>query len=69
MNTFPKMLKFLRKKHGLKAEDFATIGISRSMIFAYEKGTSKPSLEKVLAIAEYFKVSIDYLVGRNLKNI
>lgn len=30
----------------------------------YEAGTREPSIEKLIALADYFGVSIDYLVGR-----
>lgn len=30
----------------------------------YEKGTSEPNLENLVKIADYFDVSVDYLLGR-----
>ena len=39
-------------------------GISDSMIARWKSGERSPSLENLLAIADYFDVSIDYLLGR-----
>ena len=39
-------------------------GISDSMIARWKSGERSPSLENLLAIAGYFDVSIDYLLGR-----
>ena len=39
-------------------------GISLSAILAYEEGTQQPKMDSLVKIAEYFKVSADYLTGR-----
>ncbi|WP_312335765.1 helix-turn-helix domain-containing protein [Anaerospora hongkongensis] len=62
--VFATRLKELRTKHGLKAEEFVNVGISRRMIFNYEAGESSPTLEKLEALANVFDVSLDYLCGR-----
>lgn len=38
-------------------------GVDRNFVFNLSKGC-KPSIDKISAIAEYFNVSIDFLVGR-----
>lgn len=40
--------------------DFDAQEISR-----YERGVVSPSLQRLITIADYFDVSIDYLVGRS----
>lgn len=40
--------------------DFDAQEISR-----YERGVVSPSLKRLITIADYFDVSIDYLVGRS----
>jgi transcriptional regulator with XRE-family HTH domain len=68
MSSFGERLRSLRKLHNLKAEELAEIvGVKRRIIFMYEKNDSKPSYDVLIALADYFKVSLDYLVGRSDK--
>lgn len=41
------------------------IGVSRPAVSQFANGSNLPSIEKLAAIADYFDVSIDYLVGRS----
>lgn len=41
------------------------IGVGRTSISHYEDGNYAPSLETLIKLADYFNVSIDYLVGRS----
>jgi transcriptional regulator with XRE-family HTH domain len=41
------------------------IGVSRPAISQFASGSNLPSIEKLVAIADHFDVSIDYLVGRS----
>ena len=41
------------------------IGVSRPAASQFANGSNLPSIEKLAAIADYFDVSIDYLVGRS----
>lgn len=64
--TFGERLKYLRKKEKLRADDIAAwIGVTRRSIFLYEKNEAKPSYEILTALADFFFVSIDYLIGRS----
>ncbi|WP_371377446.1 helix-turn-helix domain-containing protein [Sporomusa aerivorans] len=66
MPSFGERLSHLRKSRKLKAEDLAdAVGVKRRIIFMYEKNESKPSFEVLISFAEYFDVSLDYLVGRS----
>jgi transcriptional regulator with XRE-family HTH domain len=66
MPTFGDRLNFLRKSKNIKAEDLAAaVGLKRRIIFLYEKNETKPSFDILLALADYFNVSLDYLVGRS----
>ncbi|WP_418627235.1 helix-turn-helix domain-containing protein [Anaerosinus sp.] len=64
MSLFASRLKELRTHAKLRAEDLSELGISRRMVFMYEKDESSPTLEKVIALADFFGVSLDYLAGR-----
>lgn len=65
METFSKNLKFLREDKGLNQSELAKkIGLRQSHISSWELNTSDPSLYNISLIADYFNVSIDYLIGR-----
>lgn len=54
----------LRNKRNLSQQALAKdLKVSRSSVNAWEMGISIPSVKKIITIAEYFHVSIDYLLG------
>lgn len=58
-------LKFLRKEKGFTQEKTANfLKISRVAYNTYELGTRQPDPQMLLKIADYFNVSVDYLLGR-----
>jgi len=65
---FPTRLKQLRELHGVSQGDLANCcGIKRQQISNYELGQCKPSLDIAEKIADYFDVSLDYLLCRSKK--
>lgn len=59
-------LKQLREQKRLNQDGLAMkINVSQSTISAYEVGERTPDLETLITIANFFDVSIDYLVGRS----
>ena len=55
----------LRERKGISQADLARqIHVSRSSISEYEKGITQPSMAVLLLLADYFEVSLDYLLGR-----
>lgn len=61
---FCKKIIELRKQSGISQEAAAeAIGISSSALSSYESGMRKPKYEKVEKIADYYGVSVDYLLG------
>ncbi len=58
-------LKELRDEKKLSQEEVAkAIGTSQTNIGRWEKGLNEPSSGFVIKLANYFEVSIDYLLGR-----
>ena len=54
----------LRKDAGLTQDDLAAIlNINKHSISSYERDKSEPPDEVKIAIAQYFDVSVDYLIG------
>ena len=65
MSYFTHICKELRLEAGLTQQELAPkIGISSSAIGMLEKGYREPTGSTLLAYANYFDVSIDYLMGR-----
>ena len=62
--SFPERLKSLRKCRNLTQKQVAE-GINMSQIAyqKYEYATRAPAYHKLVALADFFGVSIDYLVG------
>lgn len=59
-------LRDLRIKRGLSQADVAReLGISRQSYNFYENGKRDPDTAMVKALAEFFGVSTDYLLGRD----
>lgn len=59
-------LKELRLKRKISQTDLAKhFNIARSTLSQYESNTRTPSDEMKLKFAEYYNVSIDYLLGNN----
>ncbi|GHV34597.1 hypothetical protein FACS1894187_05500 [Synergistales bacterium] len=63
---FVAKLKQLRESTGLSMHDFAEkLAIDTDHYLYWEAGFSHPTIDGLIAIADYFNVSIDYLVGRS----
>lgn len=63
--TFADRLKMLREKHGWTQQDLADkLNIARNTIAGYETKGKIPREETLIAIANLFNTSIDYLLGR-----
>lgn len=59
-------LEDLRVDHDLTQQQVADIlGCQREVYRRYEKGTRTIPVEFLIQLAEYYHVSIDYLVGRS----
>lgn len=59
-------IKLLREKLGLKQEDLAKkLSVSPSAIGMYERNLREPNNELILKIANFFNVSVDYLLGKS----
>lgn len=62
----PIRLKDLREKAGLKQTQMADMmGVVDRQYQRYERGEGEPKLAGWLFLADFFNVSLDYLVGRS----
>ena len=65
MERFGERLKELRQDRNLSQVELALqIGVGKSIISLWEKNECEPTLSKLIALSEYFGVTIDYLAGK-----
>ncbi len=64
MNKFAERLKELRIEKGLTQKQLADeLQISQAIISLYEKNVRTPTIDVVITLCTFFKVSADYLIG------
>lgn len=62
---FNEILEELRKEKRITQRELAAkLGIARTTYSGYENGTRQPDQRTLNKIADYFGVSVDYLLGR-----
>lgn len=68
--NFPKNLRYLRKKCGLKQDDMlGYLRITRSTWSNYEIGFTHPKLIEIINISKFFGITLDQLVMQDLETI
>ena len=66
MAVFPDRLRQLRMFRDVtQAQLAAAVGITDRACRRYESGENEPTLSVLQAIADFFDVSVDYLMGRD----
>ena len=64
--SFPERLADLRKSNSVTQKQLAAeTGISEIGIRSYEGRRRQPTADKLISLADFFNVSLDYLVGRS----
>ena len=64
MNDLLTIIKSLCEKKGISIRKLETeLGFAHGTIGVWDK--SRPSVDRASAVADYFGVSLDYLLGRN----
>ncbi|MGN1213245.1 MAG: helix-turn-helix domain-containing protein [Christensenellales bacterium] len=60
-----KNLKELRNQFGLTQKEIANkLGVAYQTYQAYELGTNIPTIKRLIFLADFYDVSLDYLVNR-----
>lgn len=58
-------LKEIRKAKGISQLKLATdLNTNQNTISRYETGEREPGIAELIRIADYFNISVDYLLGR-----
>lgn len=62
---FPKFLKSARTEAGrTQAAVAQAVGVAQASYADWENGKTEPALAHIIKLADYFGVTVDYLVGR-----
>lgn len=65
MASFKEMLKYLRVRDNLSQAELADkLGVAKSTISMYEVGKREPDFETLEAIADFFNVDMNFLLGK-----
>ncbi|GGA05022.1 hypothetical protein GCM10008018_58740 [Paenibacillus marchantiophytorum] len=63
---FGKRLAELRNNKGISQYELAArMKLSRGQLANYEQGTREPDFNTLIALADFFEVSLDSFIGRN----
>ena len=66
MASFKEMLKYLRVRDNLSQAELADkLGVAKSTIIMYEVGKREPDFETLEAIADFFNVDMNFLLGKD----
>ena len=69
-NTFGERLRDLRKEKTLLQSEFGELfGLSPSAIGSYERNLREPQYSHLVQFADYFKVSLDFLLCRTTERL
>lgn len=64
-DSFPRIITLLRKERGISQKMAAQeLGISQALLSHYEKGIRECGLDFLTRTADFYGVSVDYLLGR-----
>lgn len=64
MNLSERLVALKQSRDLLQKSIANDIGVSLRAYQYYERGEREPNVSVLIALADYFNVSIDYLVGR-----
>ncbi|ANU22537.1 helix-turn-helix domain-containing protein [Planococcus donghaensis] len=66
MERIGQKIKELREEHQLSVDELASnLGIAKSVVWGYESAKKQVSVSHLQLIADYFKVTVDYILERN----
>lgn len=70
IHLFGDRLKELRKNNNLTQDDIAKMfNVTKNAVYSWEVNKTQPSMEIIVALAKYFNVTTDYLLGLNKNDI
>lgn len=68
--TLHENIKELRLRYGMNQVEFAeVIGVTKQCVSNWENDNVMPSIEMLIKLSDFFKVSTDYLLGRETDKV
>ena len=67
MKQYQRLRELREKKRKTQAEIGAMLGMKQPQYFRYEKGYRDIPTDVLIALADYYEVSVDYILGRTDK--
>lgn len=64
MSFAERLVEIRTSRHLTQKQVYESVGMSALGYQRYEYGDREPAYKKLIALADFFDVSIDYLVGR-----
>ena len=65
MTLGDRLAELKQSRNKLQKDIASSVGLSLRTYQRYEHGERQPTADILIALADYFDVSIDYLVGRS----
>jgi len=63
-NCLGKNIKTLRLEYGLSQKKLGEkLGVCNQTVSFWENGQREPDIDSLIALAKFFEVTVDYLVG------
>lgn len=69
MDTIEKIDILIINSNRSASSIFKELQIPHNALTEWKKGKAKPSVDALVKIADYFNVSLDYLVGREIEKL
>ena len=67
--SLPENIRAQRKSRGLTQEQFAEVmGVTTGAVYKWESGLSVPELDLIVEMADFFDLSVDALLGYQMKD-
>lgn len=64
-DRFAVNLRALRQRQRISGARLGELcGLNKNAVYRYEQGSARPGLDALVALADYFGVTLDQLVGR-----
>ena len=64
--VFKRRLQTLRERRRMSRKVLSELcGLAPDAVRRYERGEAEPTMESLVALADFLEVSLDYLVGRD----